>query len=286
MGVNDRTQIKLTVPDDFDVIEGNESDSLTDKGANAEGSPDLTDKGSETKTNDKPTPYDKDPKWVAARAAQKHLDSIMAKVGASSPEELQELIDQSASVLDKVKGIDLDKALSAAAEADRVKAFLAEQEAEKLEAAESYEETIARLKKEKKDAERGYRNKEAQEQDRKEAQETLKSFTRTVESAITSSKEVPEEYHDFAKMLMGVGNPANEIDITNKAEVKKMTSDLIKVLSGFEQAVIARYRGGKTNTVPMSSNSETPSKGRKPIKSIEAGTKVLREMFAKSGYKM
>ena len=59
-----------------------------------------------------------------------------------------------------------------------------------------------------------------------------------------------------------------------------MTSDLTKVIKSFEQAVIKKYRSGKVETPPMSSDAETPSQGRKPIKNIRDATARLKEMLS------
>lgn len=277
-GIKDETQIKITVPDNWSKIkdEGNSPDPSPDGGQKADPPAGSTDKG-----NDKPAPFDKDPKWKAARAAEKQLDGIMAKVGANNIDELQELIDRSASVLDKYADIDLDGMVKKAEEFERTKAYLAEQEAQKLEADETFEETIERLKREKRELRDQQRSRTENEKESKQAQRVLKDFTRNVESFIKTSEDLPEEYHDFAKLLMGVGNPANEIDISKPAEVRRMTADLKKIVSDFEQTVIKRYRSGKAETPPMSSTSESSSEGRKPIKNLKDARKVLREMMTR-----
>jgi len=276
MGVKDDTQIKITVPDNWNNIEGktNPDPSPDDSGQKKETPASPDDKGAE-----KTLPFDQHPKWKAARQSQKELNEIMAKVGASDIEELQELIDKSASVLDRYDGIDIEAKIKAADEFERTKAYLAEQEAKKREAEETFEETIERLKREKRELQEGVKSKTEQEKEAKQAQRVLQTFTKTVESSINTSEDLPDEYRPFAKLLMGIGNPANEIDINNKAEVKKMTNDLTKVVKDFEQAVIKRYRGGKAETPPMSSSAENPSEGRKPVKNIRDATARIKEML-------
>jgi hypothetical protein len=279
-GVNDQTQLRITVPDDWGTnVEGKEPGPSPAGGQKPESPADSKGNGTDGKETNKPTPYDKDPKWKKARSAEKQLNTLLGKVGANSVEDLADMIDRSASVLDKLEGVDFDEMLESARELERTKAYMAEEKLKKQEADETFEETIARLKKEKQDLKRGFQSKAEQEREMKDAQKVLKNFTSTVESSIAASEDLPEEYHDFAKLLMGVGNPANEIDISDKRAVKRMAGDLTKVVNEFAQRVIQRYRSGKQDAPPMSSNNETPSSARKPIKSIRDATREVKRLL-------
>ena len=149
---------------------------------------------------------------------------------------------------------------------------------------EDTDKRVARLEKELKEF-RSSKDKEmADEAEAKEANRVIEDFTTEVSSFIEKDEAIPKEYYPFVNEFLGVKNPFNEIDITNKVEVRKMAKDGIKKIQEFEQAIIKRYRDGKIK-IPDITSTDTDTKvdeDKPVIKNLKDARKSITEMMTKA----
>ena len=126
----------------------------------------------------------------------------------------------------KVKGkdIDLDRLDEIAAKAkklEKYEAYWKEQEERKLRSTEIPEETIARLEDQLRKKEALERRKEEEYRQKESAKSALRNYDREVQSLI-KEMEIPKEQQAFVVEFFGVGNPFNDIDITDRRAIKKL----------------------------------------------------------------
>jgi hypothetical protein len=148
-----------------------------------------------------------------------------------------------------------------------IEAYWAEQDALKKEEEEEPQETIARLKLEKQELAEKQEREKAMTREQKEASRAIESYN-SIAGKIVESHGLEGEKADIAKLLLGVDNPFNEVDIADAKAVKEMSGSITKKFSDFigkiEQAAIDKYAEGKSDLTPISkadtSASETVKK--------------------------
>jgi len=233
----------------------------------------------------KPPPYDQDPKWKAARAAQAKFESILEKHGIDA-EDLDALLESGSSVADILGARDAKTLTSTITQLKKdaeylkeVKAYWAEQEAQKQKdelTPEQRAEMSEKQLKEYKAAQADEKKAKAEEASIKQA---LNSYTELVDKAIEASGLEGEDAA-MAKLFLGVDNPFNEVDITDKKAVRDMAkanaAKLKTFLDGVRQKAVDEYAKGKSKFVPISkaetSAEETVKKrGLAPGATVEEG---------------
>ena len=216
---------------------------------------------------DKPPPYDQDPKWKKARAAEARVEKILDKHGLKSVDDIESQLETGLTISEILGGRDAKKLIedyeSIREWKEKVETYWAEQESKKLEEEETPEETVQRLKKEREDRKN---QDKAETQRKKEAADTKKAvedYGKHIGDIVEQQGFAGEEAK-MAKLFLGVDNPFNEIeDITNKAAVKKMAKENAERFKGFldsvRQTAIDDYSKGKSKFIPISS-TEAPAK--------------------------
>jgi hypothetical protein len=177
----------------------------------------------------------------------KAVEAILDKYGLTTPEELKEFIDGLAGMKSKIGDADLDEIMESHETLKNYRKEWAKQEREKLKENETPEETIKRLEREREELERQMAKGEQRRKQSEAAKRSLEEFNRTVLASIEADEAIPEDYRPFAAALLGVKNPINDVDIRDKAAVRKAWKTYgARVVKDFEQAVIKRYREGKS----------------------------------------
>jgi len=241
--------------------------------------------GEEGDDKTKPPPYDQDPKWKAARAAQAKFESILEKHGIDA-EDLDALLESGSSVADILGARDAKTLTSIITQLKKdaeylkeVKAYWAEQEAQKQKdelTPEQRAEMSEKQLKEYKAAQADEKKAKAEEASIKQA---LNSYTELVDKAIEASGLEGEDAA-MAKLFLGVDNPFNEVDITDRKAVRDMAkanaAKLKTFLDGVRQKAVDEYAKGKSKFVPISkaetSAEETVKKrGLAPGATVEEG---------------
>jgi hypothetical protein len=183
--------------------------------------------------------------------ADQAVEAILDKYGLTTHEELKEFIDGLAGLKSKIGEADLDEIMESHETLKTYRKEWVKQEREKLKENESPEETIKRLEREREEIDARMAKGERQRKQSEAAKRSIEEFSRTVVASIEGDESIPEEYRAFAAALLGVKNPINDVDIRDKAAVRKAWKTYgARMVKEFEQAVIKRYRDGKSGLPP------------------------------------
>lgn len=201
------------------------------------------------------------------------VQSVLDEYDIDSPEQLGEFLKNLSGLKDQLGDVDLEELKENSALLKKYQKHWAKEEAAKKEDGETPEETITRLKKENRRIDKELRDDRHQQQEAVDAKRDLQTFNSTVTSSVEANKDVPVEYRKFLGEFLGVGNEINEIDLNDKAGVKRIAKAGAKKMQEFEQLVIKRYLKGKTETPKISTAAETPSD--KPVKITRKNVKAI-----------
>lgn len=241
---------------------------------------------------DKTTEIVEEPEKAEATEARSKVDEILGEHGID-PEELQDLLDNHKRLKTTIGNRDAEDLIAAAKKWEDYQEWQTQEKERKLRDEEDPEDTVKRLDKELK-ALRAEKARESQEQEeQRKISKALKTFEKTAIAAIGES-DVPDTMKGVLKMLCGVGNPANEVELTNAAAVKKMVkshADMLKDVAGqkvssvkdlsddIKQAVIKDYLAGKIKVpkVPAESGGTPPEKETK-AKDMRARRRLFHQL--------
>ena len=237
-------------------------------GASGEGTP--------TSEGKKPPPYDQDPKWKAARAAEKALNDILSAHGFDTPDELQAALDEGMTLKEVLGQEDANTVVAEARKMREVEAYWAEREAAEREAKETPEETIERLKREKADLAEDFRRKQEDSKTVEEGQRILKEYDEEVTKLATSVEGLSKSERNLLTLVLGVDNPANEIDISDKSAVKataKTVAERVQtILQAIRQEAVDQYAAGKSGITPTTGKGvEKPAVEKPPLETPAKG---------------
>lgn len=254
---------------------GETKDDVSSEGATDEETP-------ETTTDDEDVVVDDD----EVEGAEGRIQAVLDKLGYDDLEELIEDFDSLKELQDTIGDKDAKKLVEDAEYLAKVKEFWKQQDEAKKRESETHDETIERLEREKKEAEdkllerdkKDAKKKEQIEQAKK-AEKLLKSFNSTVLAEIDKVKDIPKEYRPFLQEFLGVDNPANEINIGVRPEVRKMAKDGIKKFYDLEQIIIKRYVDGKIKTPKITPAEETPVNDEVKPKNLKEARNQLFNLF-------
>jgi len=246
--------------------------------------------GAEDDDKTKPQPYDQDPKWKAARAAQAKMESILEKHGLDSFEDLDDLIASGSSISEILGARDAKTLTSTITQLKKdaeylkeVKAYWAEQESQKQKDELTPEQRADMSEAKLKAYEKDQADKKAKAAEEQSIKDSLKSYTEQVEKAIESSGFEGEDAA-MAKLFLGVDNPFNEVDINDKKAVKEMAkTNAVKFktyLDSVRQGAVDEYAKGKSKFVPISTVA-TPAKEAVIPKELPPGS-TIEEGFAQA----
>ena len=108
-------------------------------------------------------------------------------------------------------------------------------------------------------------------------------YERTVAEIIEDIDDIPNEYHEFISLVLGVKNPSNDIDITDRRQIKKATSDILKSLRTFMESVkkqgAEEYRKGKMEIPKVASSTINTSPITEKKIMLKDARKALIEKF-------
>ena len=222
-------------------------------------------------------PWHKDPRFKQELGLLKVAKSLMEKNGLESVDDLVELAESGKKVKGKEADLDmLDEIKSKAAKLDKYEAYWREQEEKKLRDTEYPDQTIARLEKQLKAKEAADKHKEESQRQQEAAKQALKNYDREVQSLVREM-ELPKEQQAFAIEFMGVNNPFNEIDITDRKAISRMVADQTKKFEALKQSIIKEYIGGKENVPKTGSTASAAPMGDKPKIMLKDARKALHE---------
>jgi hypothetical protein len=264
--------------------------------SNPEKNGEQPNKDGKVEDPNKPLPYDKDPKWLKARAAEKALTDILEKHGLLNAEELAERLEKGES-LQKILGTrDAKKVLDDAEYADRVRKNWDKQKLEKQYEGETPDARVERLERENADLRRTHDDYKSTVEEREHAQQVLKSFNTEVNKVLDALETpTPETERELLTLYLGVNNPANDIDIEDQTAVRKMTREGITrfqaAVQKIKQSAIDDYVAGKSKlavdtskgapaSVQQGVNKKPLSKDVRVDDAFEASKQELLELLA------
>ena len=244
------------------------------KDVKSESSPESKDVKSESSTEQ---PWHKDPRFKQELGLLKAAKSLMEKNGLESVDDLVELAESGKKVKGKQVDLDrLDEIQKKAEKLDKYEAFWKDQEEKKLRDTEYPDQTIARLEKQLKAKEAADKHKEESQRQQEAAKQALKNYDREIQSLVREM-ELPKEQQAFAIEFMGVNNPFNEIDITDRKAISRMVADQTKKFEALKQSIIKEYIGGKESVPKTGSTASAAPMGDKPKIMLKDARKALHE---------
>jgi hypothetical protein len=179
------------------------------------------------------------------------ISTILDKHGLSSPEELADFVDRIAELQGQIGDHDPEELLKAKTTLDAYQREWARREQVKLKESETPEQTVARLEKELAERDRKSMDSDGKRKQAETAKRAVKGYVDVIGATIAAEKVVPTAYVPFLKKFLGVGSPVNDVNIQDRAAVKKMAREFgVKEVMDFAQLVIKDYREGKT-TIPI-----------------------------------
>ena len=225
---------------------GNPSDSPTDdKGQKASDTPtdeqDLGDDG-------KPLPFDQNPKWKSARQAEKTLNKLLEDNDVESIDDLVELVQSGRKVVGKVDPDSLDEIIDKASTLDRYNEHWNRERELEAEENEDPDERSERLRRENEQLKRERAMRKAAEDNKR----ALETFEGQIKSGVSEAlPDAPAGQVSFIEEFLTIGNPAVDVDITNKVAVNKAIRDGIKKVEKFKQQIIKDYLAGKEKIIDV-----------------------------------
>jgi len=223
----------------------------------------------------KPPPFDSDPRWKSARTTEKAVNELLEKTGIDSLDHLDEFLTSSKEIREKLGDTEVDELLEHSQELQKIHAYWAEVEEKKQRASEEPEETIARLEKEKNLERQKLTAREEADKAVKEAQKAVEAYTSAVDMVLDGeAKEFTPALKQYLRKALGVDNPYNDVDITDKIAVRKLAKDGVKEFQGLVQTILKDYKAGKLKLIDIS-----PAEHISPI-IPEEGPKNLKQSRA------
>jgi len=242
----------------------------------------------------KPLPFDQHPKWKSARAAEKRLNELLEEKGYLSLDELVEELETGKGLAQKLKGRDVDEILEAADKfRDAQSRYTREQDNKRYEN-ETPDERVTRLEKANSDLQAELSRVKTQHQELMDSQEAIENYGNEVDRVLDSLEDpFSDNERAMARLLMGVDNPANMIDIEDRMAVRKMAKSAAgtfsRFIQGVKQAAIDEYTQGKSKLTTTSRAADAgdvgggqkkPSKAADPNASIDDVFGEAQEEFA------
>ena len=141
---------------------------------------------------------------------------------------------------------------------------------------ETPEETIARLEREREEAVAALKERESAEVEAEESQRAIENFSRLVTEA-AKLDDLSEPEREFVREYLGVGNKANEIDITNRVQVRRMAKEGVKKFEALKKQIIADYVSGKSGAPPSPppGGGEPGTPGAPKIKNLKEARQAM-----------
>ena len=207
------------------------------------------------KGKEKPLPFDQNPKWKKARAAEARVDKIIEKYGYDDIDELEAALDEGNTISELIGKRDAKKLIEDSQTLEKYREYWKEQKLKEQEAEETPDERADRLAKELKVLKQQTEEKDKTAKEKKALAAALVDYENVVENIVGQQKFSKEEA-EMASLLLGVKNPFNVIDIEDKLAVKKMAKENTAKFKTFvdkiRQEAIDEYSKGKSKFIPIS----------------------------------
>jgi hypothetical protein len=203
------------------------------------------------------------------------VEGILDRFGLESPEELGTFIENLAGLKDKLGDEDVEDLLAVKKQMLSYQAEWAKQEEASRREKETPEETIARLEKQNKDLVSMQSKREKAEKEQAQAKQLMASFNKTVTGALKEVKELPKYARSFMSQYYGVDNPMPDLDLTDKAGIKRLVAAGAKQFEALRTAIIDEYKSSGGPVPPMDpSTTSAPGQTGGKIKNMKDARRV------------
>ena len=211
--------------------------------------------GEEKKPEEKAAPYDQDPKWLAARAAEKNFNAILEEYGVDGADGLKAMLDSGMQLQEILGDRDAKILIQDAATLKKYEDHWAKQERIKKEEALDPDERADLYKKELDEHKQQTRQEKESAEQVEQARESIQDFNTRV-GGLVDKHGLDEDTAEIAKVFLGVDNPFNEVDILDGKAVREMVDGgvekLGKFLTDVRQKAVDEYAAGKSKITPIS----------------------------------
>lgn len=230
---------------------------------------------------DKELPFDKHPKWQAARKAEKFLEDLMDANDLESVEDLVSLVESGKSLKTiQVTPDQLEGLIKKSQTLEKYEAYWKDQDEKKRRDLEEPSQTVARLEKQVEELKSGQKTKEEAAKKVQEAKKLWENYDSEVTKIFDVMEDIPADARKFYTLFMGVNNPASSVDFTNKKAIKEAAQEARKTVDSIMEYAIKQFVDGKRKipTVPpvTPAASETPK-----IKNLREARKIMIEHASK-----
>jgi hypothetical protein len=255
-------------------------DTTGETGASDEGTPTSTKAEGE-----KPPPYDQDPKWKAAREAERTLNTLLEEHGYTNVDDLKTALKTGTDAEKLLRGEDPEQVLKDAQEFRRLQQEREEEEARRLEEDELPEETVERLRKENQRL-KSEREKQARAAaDEQRSAQVLERYQRMVTDLVDKMDLGSKPERNLTLRLLGVENPIDALDIDDRQAVAQALREesprIQEMIKAIRQHAVDEYAAGKSKLVPGSSHKQAPpAQAAPPPASQEKGKGTERPPVA------
>jgi len=221
----------------------------------------------------KPLPFDQHPKWQSARQAEKFLDEIIEANDFLDKDEVMEALQTGKTLKEALKGHSVEDLLSAAEELQNLKREIEDSKRKTLEDDEDPDAKYQRILQDNEQLRKTLARQEREITEQKQSAAEIEQFDTEV-SRVLDALNVPNEgdIRETMLMVMGVNNPAVEIDITDRRAVRQMVKDNTTRFNAFvqkmQQQAIDDYAAGKSK-FKVSSSDKSDKVTPKPKERVE-----------------
>lgn len=245
------------------------------------------EKLSEKTTDTEKRPWHEDPRFKKDLSLLTAARNLMELNDLDSIEDLVEFVDKGKAV--KGKNVDvskLDEILEKAARLEKYEAYWEQQKKNQLRE-EDPDNYTKKLEEEIKELKNRDKAKAEAERAAYEAKKSVEFYERTVSELIEDSEDIPKEQHKFISLVMGISNPSNDIDITDRRAIKKSYNEILKSVKEFSDAMKQKgadeYRKGKLE-IPKVAPTTPAAPVTEKRHNLKTAREALHQIFGgKSG---
>ncbi len=245
----------------------------------------------DVKTDSSPenVPWNKDPRFQefikekkTLTAANEKLQKLLKANDLEDPDDLEDLVSRGKVVKGKLADLNqLDEIIEKANRLSKYEMYWAEQEEKNRRQKEEPESTIARLEHQLKSKSVKEQQREYERQQAETAKAAISGYDNEVKNLI-KEMEMPKDQQGFILEFMGVGNPANDIDITDKKAIKRLVAEAKQKKEAYDQAVIKAYLAGKGNVPKVGSSGSGAPEPNKPKVMLKDARRIFLETMQKA----
>ena len=229
---------------------------------------------------EKPLPYDQDPKWLAARAAEKSLQEILEDNEIEDIDALKTMLKTGMSIKEIVGDRDAKQLIQDADTLKKYNEYWAEQKRIKEEEGLDPDEKAELYKKRLDDYKRQRSDDDASAEKVEAGKAAIEDYSSRVDTVI-EKHELAGDAAEMGRLIAGVDNPFNTVDIFDKKAVTETATSVItrfvEFLKKDRQAAVDEYAAGKSKIIPLAP-TEAPG-GDGVIKKTLSADASVEETF-------